>query len=477
VGPEAPPAPATPQIGLASVRQIRIGRRGKIIAAAVGVVLLAGIAGNIVFGNITTAEAAASAYISAVGANDADGIWSNSMLTTTAGTAFFGPTAYSLATKDELKAMLSLPENRHSSRDSIKVTKVADDGAGHVAVSAQYTENGHLTSEALTVTRDASEKKFDLYPYWRVMVPPAYLSFSGAPNGSVLSIDGIGVPAGTALVATFPGTHQVTAGATSIFAPDTEKVSAIGGQMGQASFKTTITSTARTQAMQLLKNAFADCAKVTTLSAQNCPQSSYGVSEPVTWSLVGDPAANLQFGVSAYGPPNLIVADGHFVMVLAFSTGATPPTGHRFVGGPYEASFNISGNSLSLANLVAGGQASALAAPSDASDTAIKAAVASAFKTCALITAFAFIDCPQSMGGYNPSNIKWALVGDPTASGVQITWDGGVGAYTVTGTYDMTLTFDDANLGPGQKLDVPGRYAAHVLWTAGAAQVVYIEGA
>ena len=230
VGADSPAAPSTAQMPALARPQIRIGRRGKIGAAALVVVVLVGIAGNIVLNNITSPEAVAADYISAVGSNNADGIWSDSTLATSGATSDLGPAAYTLATRDELKAMLSLPENRHSSRDSIKVNKVADDGAGHVGVSAQYNEGGHATSESLTLVRDTNDKRFGLYPYWRVMVPPGYLSFSGAPDGAVLSIDGIGIPAGTTTVATFPGTHQVTAGATSIFAADTEKVTVAEGQ-------------------------------------------------------------------------------------------------------------------------------------------------------------------------------------------------------------------------------------------------------
>jgi hypothetical protein len=480
VGPDSPFAPSAGQTEPPAISQIRIGRRGKIVAAAVAVLVLIGIAGNVLLNNITTPEAVASDYLSAVGSNNADGIWADSMLT--AGqTAYYGSGAYSLATKDELKAMLNLPENKHSSRDSINVTQLADYGTGNVVVSAQYNEAGHPVSEQLGLTRSTNDKKFGFYPYWKVVVVPGYLGFTGAPDGAVLSVDGIGIPAGTATVATYPGTHQVTAGATTIFAADTEKVTAASNQGAQATFKTQLTSAAKNQATQALKTAFAACAQATTPSAQNCPQNFYGLQGTATWTLVGDPTSGLQLAVTpTYTNSVVLVADGHFMMTFAYASSGTPSTtGHRFSGGPYEATFAVSGNSLSLSGLGSGGQAPPMPAPSDASDTAIKTAVLAALKGCAAITLPSSEDCPQGIPSYqsnNPTNVHWTLVGDPTASGVQIAWDGNIGAYTVTGNLDMKVTYDDPSAGPQAPPDATGQYVAHVLWTEGVAQVVWIEG-
>lgn len=458
---------------------IHIGRRGKLAAAAVVVIVVLGILGNVVLGNyLTTPESVAADYIGAVGSNNADAIWSDSTLASSAG-FLGGPGPYTLASKDELTAMLSLSQNRHSGRDSIKVTKLADDGAGHVAVSVQYNESGRATTEALTLTRDSTDKKFGFYPYWRVVLPLGLLDLSGQPAGAVVAVDGIGLPGATALVATYVGAHKVSVGATTVFAADTEVVTANPGQAVTVNFKIALAAGAKTQAAQLVKNAFTDCAKVITLTPQNCPQNLFilGAQEPVTWTLVGDPSGDLTFGLNNNGPTSMVIGDGHFTMTVAYTVGGTPPTpGHHISGGPYEATFTVNGANLTLSGLSAGGQAANLPAPSDASDVAIKAAVLAAFKACAALTTIGSNDCPQNVYASSPSKVHWTLIGDPTAAGAKVTWDGVAGTYTVTGNFDMKVTFADAYLGPGQKADDSSAYTAHVLWTAGAAQVVWMEG-
>lgn len=461
---------------------IHLGRRGKVAAAAVVVLIVLGIAGNVVLGNLSSPEAVASDYISAIGSNDADRIWSDSTFrTTTAGSIFGGPAPFVIASKDELATMLGIPQNRHSGRDSIQSTKVADDGAGNVLVSAKYNNGGHAAADSLTLTRDPASKKFGFYPYWRVVLPLGFVDLSSQLPGGTVSLDGIGVPQATNLVATLIGAHKVSIGATLVFAADTETVLVTTGQPAPANFKVNLTAAAMTQAVTLVKNAFADCAKVTTLQPQNCPQSvyTYGAQEPVAWTLVGDPTGDLKLGLNNNGQTPTVTGTGHFMMTVAYKDNSTPPrAAHRFSGAPYEATFDVSGATLTLSGLSGNGfftPAADLPAPTGATDAAINAAVLAAFQACAKLTTIdGSYDCPNSAYAYNPSNVRWSLVGDPTA-GSNVTWDGQSGSYTVTGNFAMQATYDGGFGGGSNTADSKSTYTAHVLWTNGAAQVVWIS--
>jgi hypothetical protein len=462
---------------------IHLGRRAKVAAAAVVVLVALGIAGNVVLGNLSSPEAVASDYVSAVGANNADAIWSDSTFHgTTTGSLFGGPAPFVLANKDELAAMLSLPQNRHFGRDSIQATKVLDDRSGNVQVSVRYNENGRASADSLTLARDPVSKKFGFYPYWRVVLPLGLVDLSGQLPGASVAVDGIGVPQATTLVATITGAHKVSIGATSVFAADTETVMVTTAQPAPANFKVNLTAAATAQAVTLVKSAFADCTKVTTLQPQNCPQnvSTYGAQEPVAWTLVGDPTSDLKLGLSTNGQTPSVAGTGHFMMTVAYNDSNTPPrASHRFSGGAYGVTFDVSGETLSLSGLSAGGFSFAPAAdlppPTSATDAAIITAVSAAFQACAKATTIdGSNDCPNRAYAYNPTNVKWSVVSEPTA-GSKVTWDGQSGSYTVTGDFAMTATFNDGFSGGSSTVQSKGGYTAHVLWINGAAQVVWID--
>jgi hypothetical protein len=94
--------------------------------------------------------------------------------------------------------------------------------------------------------------------------------------------------------------------------------------------------------------------------------------------------------------------------------------------------------------------------------------VSAAFQACAKLTTIdGSNDRPNRTYAYNPTHVKWSVVGDPTA-GSKVTWDGQSGSYKVTGDFDMTATYDGGFGGRSSKAESGGSHTAHAFLVVGA---------
>jgi hypothetical protein len=467
-------------VRLPKLKEIKIGRGAKMLSAGVAAVLLLGIVGGVLLSNRTTAEAVAADFVAAQGANNADAMWSDMTVAAVSPAAGQGcngqcPEISILASKMELEAMVKMPQNRHQNRSAIKVSQLTNDGAGNIRVSVAYSESGQTMQSTLLLSRLVNSKQFVFFPDWRVVTTLGYIQVDPPTPQSSIKVDGAATPAGPLFAAVLPGAHQVSLIGGELLG-DTETVIATEDAAAPVAFKIGLNPAGQASAVAAIKAGLTACAKVTTLNPQGCPQS-FGafqndqyVSEPATWALVGDPTADLKFEIGADG--RTIIGTGHFIMTVTYKESSAAPwssVSHRFYGGPYQATFDLS-SPLKLTDLSAGGSAAALSAPAGASDALVTASVLAAFQACAKVTAIAGSgDCPEFASASNANNVHWSLVSNPTTG--SIAWDSQIGYYKVTGNFDMMAAYSG-----GRKTESKSHYTAHVIWVAGAAQVVWMDG-
>jgi hypothetical protein len=463
----APPMPA------ARVEPMRIhfGKRAKIVTA-VGIVAIVALVGvNIYLASATTAQAAASAYEQAVGNNDASAIWSHLQVREPATLGFQQPQALPrLLSQNDLKAMLSLPQNAHQARTNIAAGNIIQT-ADNATVQVSFQQQGQSASETLTMVRDNSQHQFLFYPVWKVAVVPGVVSVNLPARGARIAIDGTQLPPDAGAAYVLPGTHKVTLLPSGPFAA-TDTIAVVGSQApAQVSFKNMqLTSEAKTAAATTVKNYFTSCLQ-TTNGFGSCPQrlNEY-VTSPIQWQLVGDPTTSLNVSVE----PNSqsILATGHFLMTASFSSDAGPV--HRVSGGAYCLPVAWNGQSFEVQNTGFGfgcQQIAPLPNPG-ANQTSLLAAAQAGWQSCLKATVLNPPDCPASGYGYQPTNVKWTSTTDPMA-GAQVSWDGVAGVYKVTGNYSLLVKYDDA-FGSSRSNNLSGSYTAVVTWDGQTANLANI---
>ncbi len=213
---------------------------------------------------------------------------------------------------------------------------------------------------------------------------------------------------------------------------------------------------------------FASCAAATGPSPHGCPQSSSESGTDFRWALVGDPSSSL--AVSFTGPQSLR-AIGHYLMLETYS--GTFPNGerHRLVGGPFEAAVRWSWGSATVER-IASTKAPGLAAPQGVTDSALRSAVAAAFKNCTSAPPDGAPDCPQFDFAPAASNFHWTINGDPLAD-TSIKFDADRGVWEVLGNYSFHDSFDVASV--HEEHDVNGTYFAYVIYDNSTVRAVYIR--
>lgn len=213
---------------------------------------------------------------------------------------------------------------------------------------------------------------------------------------------------------------------------------------------------------------FTRCAAQSVASPKGCPQSSADTGTDFRWTLVGDPSASLALTVNGSGK---VLATGHYLMIETFS--GTFPNGlrHRLQGGPFEAVVGWNGGAMKVER-VSQVKAPHLEAPSAVSDTAIKNAVAAAFKACTAAPPDGAPDCPQFDFAPDAANFHWTVNGDPLAD-TTVTFDGDRGVWQVMGNYSFHDSFD--LLTGHQEHDVNGTYFAYVVYDGSQLITVYIR--
>ena len=428
-----------------------------------GVVALVLIGGGVYGASVTSPEAIAKSYVSDVGSNDPTAVWNDIEVSAPSGST------QHLTGQSDLKAMLALSANHHPARSAITTTRTDTNGTSST-VTVSWKEGSQTPSETLVLHR-AAVNRYLFFPDWRIVTAPSILSFSLPAPDTKVTVDGSPVAASgsSVTVAVFPGNHQVTASASSLFAADTQSVNASGTSTA-VKFSLNLTSTASAAIKKSIGDFFATCVAATVASPNGCPQSSFESGSGYAWKLVGDPAATLGLSLDS---SNKVHAVGHYLMLDTFN--GTFPNGvrHRVEGGPYEAVMAWTGSSMNIDTVSQTFNATQLTAPAGVTAADVSAAVSAAFQACTTAPADGSPDCPQDDFVFDASNFHWTLKGDPLA-GASVSFDADKGFWKVTGNYTFHDSYDESYLGH-QESDRSGTYSAYAIYNGTKVVAVYIS--
>ncbi len=449
----------------------RLGPRAMLIAAALLLLIAGGVVTNVVLSRQSSPEGTSQRYLDGLRSGDASAAWSAMEVSQPQ-----QPVEAKLLDEPALKAALSGAKPNYR---SATVNKTAQDGASAATDISVSRPQGELQT-TLLLRRDDAERRYGIYPSWRVVVSPALLRTTLPEGTSGVLVDGQAVRlsgAGEHRIAVLPVPHRIDLQGGSLLEGQTGKVDATysaGGEVSVALLPR-ISNLGREKAKAAIKSQFATCAGMAEAAPIGCPQhSNTNAREGLRWQLIGDPsaAAAVDFDKDQH-----LVASGHFLMTLSYQPPLRPgTTAHDVSGGTFEAHLLIRGSEIRVTGIDPAGDVANLSRPGGTSDEAAKALVKDAMQKCAAATIVNPTDCPQNVNRdyTNVKNIRWTLSGDPLADAT-VGWDGDHQIFEVVGHYDMTLDYDE--LGSHMQARSSTRlYSAKLVWDGNAYQLIKIEG-
>ena len=247
--------------------------------------------------------------------------------------------------------------------------------------------------------------------------------------------------------------------------------------------------TLRTSASGAVSKFFQQCAQQPGRASVGCPQLTTEGCVPFTgtcldgdfrWTLVGDPAAQLDFHYDSQGR---LLAVGHYLMTVSGNIVGSPMT--DISGGPFMADLEPTEGGLAVTRLQSGRkegdgpitfQVNARDLPDPGADRQVLlAATRSHFDYCSTMSEHTiwrcgplYVSCSQGLG------LAWTPIVDPLA-GATVTFDTQLGTYSVEGKYHFKVAGSDAGACEFDH-DISGHYQAIVVWNEGQAQVVRFNG-
>lgn len=218
------------------------------------------------------------------------------------------------------------------------------------------------------------------------------------------------------------------------------------------------------------------CAKETTASPANCPQSlsdSYSEVTNVRWSLHGDPADGARI---VYLDHQFQVA-GNVTMTVDYSDYNGSEFSLQLVNYRAWVDWNNGSPSLNgITNFNSGVPPTIVKHKPSVSWSSVTSAVLNAFHQCATYrTAPLPQQCPTDPNSsiYGGSNAKWQLDNDPLGNAGGC-FDPSSGLIRVTGSFFMSVSYSETLLGT-QHGDLQGNYKAFVAIDSGKPTVLQIE--
>ena len=301
------PLPSAFQPAPAPVVARRSGPRALMVVAVVAVFLVLVLGGGAIVANASLSveyspQRAVTDYLTAQSRGDVPAMLLNASFVK----GESGPDQ--LFDQDAVTAMMAVPENRSITSVSVTSTQTVDPSTSDVSVSMSW--NGTPRSQTYVVRRD-TKRVHDLFYYsWRVDIPAGSITVTLPNQAGALSVDGVGLPAGTTSVAVIQGFHQVAMAATSLYDADVETADAVDGTASVA-FRTELGATALAAARDAVKQTFAGTWQCDPAKYFDCPNHTYSgaavlsapggdISTSSTWIITfeGDPTAGMKLSVS-----------------------------------------------------------------------------------------------------------------------------------------------------------------------------------
>jgi hypothetical protein len=247
----------------ATVQSLPLTRTGAILkkrvglwpalAAAVILIVIAGVFANHWMSDRYGVVGTASAYMEALSRGDAATAWS---LSDVRPANSLDPVDASLIDRNALQAQLAVLGNRPPAGWTVSQGQ----NTGAVVMSNGATSTSLVL--VLVLVSDGT-RHFGIYPGSRVLVRPALLKITAPSTGPQVSIDGIAIPTKAHLVAVLPGRHVVTSNASSLFEATSTSVEARFVSVDKTTavaVQPKLSAAGQQAAATAIKNALANCA-------------------------------------------------------------------------------------------------------------------------------------------------------------------------------------------------------------------------
>jgi hypothetical protein len=241
---------------------------------------------------------------------------------------------------------------------------------------------------------------------------------------------------------------------------DSTQVGISPGGAVEAAVGSQLTDRASGEAVDAARQAIAACARSTSSAPDTCPQYLFAFTS-VTWQTVGDQVQDASVQVST-DQSGLLRVDvtARYAMIASYQSSSYDGKAQGVAAGFYTATLERHGSAFAVSALHSA--SGTPARPAGATDQAALDAVKAALQACAASASPRPANCPQYLFLFFGSgqNVKWTLMGDPTA-GATVAFDQS-GVVTVQGRYAMDVAYDSS--GQRQTSHDEGPYTAELLW-------------
>ncbi len=442
-------------------------RRYQFMSGLVIVIVIAAFVANNIVSRQYSPEGAVRQYLGALESGDWATAWINSQVTAPGDSVTASLTNQTAMSRALITARPDIKSFDVSGAMSIDST--------HAQVTAMLGTSKGTNQIQLLVER-SGDRRYGLYPIWKVVLKPVVLSFTLPKGVAGVEIDGqaVALPAGKSTVAVLPMSHTVVFSSTALLASQTVAVGGMTSGDQSVGYKPVLTDAGMAKAKAAVTEFFrSTCVRQSSSNPDHslCPQTT-GAYVPYSgqWSLIGDPAADLALdsdGQSLY-------AVGHFQMQFAYPESGISGTNRLPSGGGYQATLVVGGNDFTVSSIKSFTTVAALERPAGATDELAESIVAKALVACASIPAENVANCPQQAPDVIIKNVRWRLKGDPTAGAV-VTYDGKSGLIAVRGSLAMSVSYTwFGSARSGNSLNPT--YDAQLFWDGQTLQLVTIDG-
>jgi len=441
------------------------GREDMIAAIALAVVGVGGLSFTFLT-HTGTPAGAALAYVAAMDRGDTDYVWAHTIIDSTS----TSPATLSLLDRTALAAQIN--STAHT-RSNFSVTSVGYVSSG-TQVMLTYDTSAGRRSTSLVMRGGAPHS-------WPVLAEPAGLDLALPPGAGALAIDGRTIEAtsnGELIAAVFPGHHQVSLQASSLYLPyigDVDARATLPSSTRVDLSGVKLTDKAIGDAKEAVATAFENCAGATVLHPQGCPQALTTdlATDTPRWVVLGDPLSDASIGLNDKAQP---LVTGHYLMKLTYNSAAAHGTRVIAIGGPYAASLKWDGQAMSVTGFASSPAPTAVPRPG-ATDAQVLTALKAQFDLCLALQAGGSEGCPQQVAAFSASNFVWHANADPL-QGVSVAWDSTQGFYRVTGNFDFSVDYDSTPpYSPTRHYQdrSSGQYIADLYWDGSKAVFVGFE--
>jgi hypothetical protein len=305
----------------------------------IGVGAAAGIAA------MTTPDRIVRSYLEAEQAGDGNSAWALSQVDN--GGLF--ASSPRLVSAEGLDATLQYKENKP--KPGWRIVSMTVKGSDTAVAVVQDGDTG--PPHEIQLVNQKSDRVGGIVPAWRVVPKLATLTISPHPSWLKARVDDIPVDGGVfSVVRVFPGVHNLTYGASAVFAEVRTSFTAAPGAATDLTYGPPLAASLRPSLQQALTATFQTCTQAAAARPKACPNSAFvfGTVTNDSWKLDRPPVMEKISSGDAEGD---VKASGRWHMVFSYDISFLGPATHHDDGhqGTYTATLSYSGSAWSIKDL------------------------------------------------------------------------------------------------------------------------------